>query len=481
MNYIEREFENHDYDYIDIIYGNNFVKTIELEKVDLDGLYTYVDYNFQVEENVLNLTIDVTKSTVLIIIEDESDENYINGSFNLTDFDFSLYYAEPNVMDFKIPFYMPTVSYTNLASSIVYDAAEHLNTIPFFDVDSLERFEAYKQDDLISFKHFLDLEFSDKVINQSDINEAREQRKKEKKIDGIQSTKIPDKVHEDLDYNEIINNYNSIEIKTDVIPVLNWARGENLVDDIKALPDFDCIAIRVSSSYGRFLEYAEKEIKNEFADNLEDFYIIFDMSNNFAVEQFEDGVIAAAAIFPKIIYLGSPFSAFDLSKARNTETNMNHISHNTPLEIFDYLQNKATQKDTPLLGYGDYCGFDRKSISRSTGGRPSARIVLCSVDKTKKILVRREWDERDLKTDKKGNISIGLIHSMDQLILNLHIGVLDIDPSSGSHFLDEVNYDTDEALKHLYPARPSPATLKTICLRHNYLSIVKNFMPVQSS
>lgn len=475
MNYIEREFENHDYDFIDIIYGNNFIKTIELEKVDSDSLYTYVDYNFEVEYNTLNLTIDVTESSVLIVIEDENDENYINASFDLSDFDFSLYYAEPDEADLKIPFYIPTVAYTNLASSIVYDAAEYPNTVPFFDVDSVERFEAYKEDDLIAFKHFLDLEFSDHVINQSAIDAAKKQRKEAKKL-GVKQDDIPKKKFAQLDHSEILAHYNSISDKTNVIPVLNWARGEDLIDAIKALNDFPNIAIRISSSYGKFLEYTENNIKKEFPDHLDDFYIIFDMSNNFAVEQFEEGIIVAASIFPKVIYLGSPFSALDLSKDRNTKTNMNHISHNTPLEIFDYLQDKAKRNESPLLGYGDYCGFDRKTISRSTGGRPSARIVLCSVDKTKKILVRREWDERDLKTDDDGNESIGLIHSMDQLILNLHNGVLDIDASSGSRFLDEVNYDTDDALKNFYPDRPSPGTLKTTCLRHNYLSIVKNFM-----
>jgi len=478
MNYIERELENNGYDYIDIIYGNNFVKTIELGKVDIDGLYTYTDYNFQVEENILNLTIDVTESTVLVIIEDESDENYINGSFDLSDFDFSLYYAEPDEIDLKIPFYMPTVSYTNLASSIVYDAEEYPNTVPFFDVDSVERFEAYKEDDLIAFKHFVDLEFGDQVINQPAIDAAKEQRKLARKL-GVKQDDIPEKIYAQLDHSAILTHYNSISDKTNVIPVLNWARDESLIDDIKALNNFDCIAIRISSSYGKFLGHAENKIKNKLPARLKDLYIIFDMSNNFAVEQFEDGIMVAASIFQKVIYLGSPFSALDLSKDRNTETNMNHISHNTPLEIFDYLQDKATQKDAPLLGYGDYCGFDRKSISRSTGGRPSARVVLCSVDKTKKILIRREWDSRDLKTDKKGNASVGLIHSMDQLVLNLHNGVLD--RYSGSRFLDEVNYETDEALKDFYPARPSPATLKTICLRHNYLSIVKNFMTAQSS
>lgn len=479
MNYIEREFENQKYDYLDIIYGNNFVKTIELKEGDQDGLYTYVDYNFQVRENVLNLTIDVTSSTILIVIEDENDENYITGNFNLTDFDFSLYYAKSDEVDLKIPFYMPTVSYTNLASTIVYDAEEYLNTVPFFDVDSLERFEAYKQDEIITFRHFLDLEFSDKVINKSDIEEAKGQRKIEKQLDGIQTTRIPDKEHVILDYGEVIDNYNSIENKANVIPVLNWVRGENLIDGIEALSDFDCIAIRISSSYGKFLEYAVNEIKIKFSDHLEDFYIIFDMSNNFALEQFEDGIIAAASIFKKVIYLGSPFSAFDISKDRNTETNMNHISYNYPLEIFDFLQNKANKKQFPLLGYGDYCGFDRKTISRSTGGRPSARVVLCSIDTTKMILVRRAWDNMDLKKDSKGNTSIGLIYSMDKLMLDIQNGVLDSD--SGSQFLDEVNYDTDEALKDFYPTRPSPATLKTICLRHNYLSIVKNFMPAQKS
>jgi hypothetical protein len=39
-------------------------------------------------------------------------------------------------------------------------------------------------------------------------------------------------------------------------------------------------------------------------------------------------------------------------------------------------------KNFPDLKYGDYCGFDRKTVSSMpSGGRPTARIVLCSLSK----------------------------------------------------------------------------------------------------
>lgn len=483
MNYIEHEFHNQGYDSVDIFYGNDFIKTIKFNDQGFLGdqnQKTYVDYKFNIEGNDLILTIDLSASNILIVIEDENIENYINDSFDLNDFDFALNFEdEETQISLQIPFYMPTITYTNLASSIVYDV-DHQNVIPLFDVDSLERFESYQNDEIITFNHFLDLEFSDKVANQEMIDQAVSQRKEEKKVYGQQVTVIPEKNHQKLTNSEIIDSYNRIENKSLVIPVLNWDRDENIIDDIIALDEsFEYIALRVSSSYGRFVDFIET-LKERFTNNLDDFYIIFDMNNNFALEQYQAGIISTSKVFNKVIYLGAQVSASDISKARGSETNINHIFNNKPLEIFESLSNIASQEESNIYGYGDYCGFDRKSISRSKGGRPTARVVLTSVDKCKKMLVRRAWEEEDSKKDSKGNeLSTGLIHSMNRLMFDIQNG--ELDQVSGIVFLDPENYDTDEALKEFYPQRPAAGLLKTICLRHNYLSIVKNFMPIQNS
>ena len=151
-----------------------------------------------------------------------------------------------------------------------------------------------------------------------------------------------------------------------------------------------------------------------------------------------------------------------------TETNMNHVSSNKPLEIFSILQ-----KICHNLSYGDYCGFDRKTITRAVGGRPTARVVLASTDDSMKMLVRRAWDDRDEKKDANGNITIGLIHSMTLLMLDIRDK--ELDEVRGVPFLDDF-YDVDESLHKYYPERPSPGILKTMCLRHNYLTIVNNFL-----
>ncbi|MDO8453024.1 MAG: hypothetical protein Q7S59_00465 [Sulfurimonas sp.] len=480
MNYIEHEFHNQGYDSIDIFYGNDFIKTINFNDKGFVGEQnkkTYIDYRFNIDSNDLILTIDLSESTILIVIEDENIANYINDSFNLNDFDFALNFKnEETQISLQIPFYMPTITYTNLASSIVYDVEDYPHTVPLFDIDSEDRFNSYIADDIILFKHFLDLEFSDKIANKEDIEAAKTIKKEARKLKLTSTTELPDKDHQRLTNEEIINSYNSLTNKTLVIPVLNWERDSHITQDIKDLEEFENIAIRISSSYIRFIDFIDT-LKSEFTDKLDSFYIIFDMNNNFAIDQFSDMIIIASKIFSRVIYLGSPFSASDISKARGTETNMNHIYKNKTLEIFDSLLKLSRENDVNLYGYGDYCGFDRKSITRSTGGRPTARVVLASVDKSKKILVRRAWDNMDLKA---GSTSIGLIHSMNQLMLDIQNGKLDKDFHSGAIFLNTDDYDTDQALKEFYPQRPAAGLLKTICLRHNYLSIVKNFMPLQN-
>ena len=206
-------------------------------------------------------------------------------------------------------------------------------------------------------------------------------------------------------------------------------------------------------------------IEGVSSDNI---HIILDLSNNFALSQYIDTVKNISKNFLNTIYLGAQFGVGDISKKRDTETNMNHISPNKPLEIYSILQ-----KHCPNLAYGDYCGFDRKTITRAVRGRPTARVVLASTDDSMKMLVRRAWDKRDEKKDQKGNTTLGIIYSMELLMKDIKEGKLD--EENGIPFLDEL-YDVDESLYTYYPDRPSPGILKTICLRHNYLTVINNFL-----
>ena len=479
MNYIELELHDKGYKSIDIFYGDTLVKTVEIDSKMFKQTSTgklYVDYDIEVENYQITLTIEINKLSILIVLEADSFDRKFSGNLDLNQFDFIPNSTEDEIKDTEeskliIPFYMPTITYTNLASSIVFDI-DNPNIVPLFDIDSEDRLDSYKSDDLINFQHFLDLEFMDRITNKEEIDKAIKRRKQEAKIHGPgnQITTKPNREYQNLNGSEIIKKYIEIEEKESIIPVLNWGRGDNIMSDVKSiLNDFNNVAIRVTTSYSKFNDSLQ-DLKKELETYKSNIYIIFDMNNNFAIEQFDQLIESTSVIF-KTIYLGAQFSASDISKKRKDpiETDINHISPNKPLEIFEKLLN-----ETAVHGYGDYCGFDRKTITRSSGGRPTARVVLASVDKSKKMLVRRAWDNRDLKS----NQSQGLIHSMNKLMLDIRNGVLDKD--NGVLFLNEKNYDTDEALKIFYPDRPSAGVLKTICLRHNYLSTKNNFMTIQN-
>ncbi|WP_345969465.1 hypothetical protein WCX72_08965 [Sulfurimonas sp. HSL1-6] len=474
MTYIEREYYNNNYSSVDILFAGDYIGTIPFNSPKFEtygDIKTYVDYEFEVEGNTVTLTIDITESTVLIVVEDENIDNYITGDFDLDEFDFAFNNIEEDTeTSLKIPFYMPTLTYTNLASSIVYDI-DRPNIVPLFDIDSIERFDAYKKDEIITFSHFLDIEFIEEVINEDVRTAAKEARKREAQIfgKGNQVTELPEKQYEYLQSHQIIEKYLSIENKDTVIPVLNWERGHQIVEDIKTiLESFVSVAIRISKGHSSFNERLE-DIYQEVDGQADNIYLIYDMSNNFADEQYQPLIEEAIKYFAKTIYLGAQVAAKDISLKAGVETNINFIFDNQPLEIFANFQ----KSNVNLFGYGDYCGFDRKTVTRAMGGRPTARVVLASVDDSKKLLVRRGWDKRDEKKDKYGAVvSYGLINSMNKLMEDIQQGALE---GEESRFIDS-EYDTDEALKNYYPDRPSPGTLKTMCLRHNYLSVVKNFV-----
>ncbi len=478
MNYIEQEFYNSGYSSIDIWYSDDFIKNISLDDekfIGNHGSKTYIDYP-DIGGSQVSLTIELSYSSIIIVIEDENVNGYYNGDFDLNNFEFILntYEDEIEENDLTIPLYIPTLSYTNLMSSIVYDIDKE-NIIPLVDVDSIERLHKYTEDEIIVFKHFLDLEFIDKIVNSQEIEEAKERRKEERKLYGAgkQTTKLPDKLRENLNGQEIVQQYNAINKKDLIIPVLNWNRGMDIFTDISELLKFYSeIAIRVSTAFSTFATICDsliEKLPEHFS--LQNIYIILDLSNNFVVAQYIDTVRDISQKFKNTIYLGAQFGVGDISKKRDTETNMNHVSPNKPLEIFSILQNNC-----PNLSYGDYCGFDRKTITRAAGGRPTARVVLASTNDSMKMLVRRAWDDKDEKKDKNGNTTIGLIHSMTLLMYDIKNGKLN--EVKGVPFMD-MSYDVDESLHTYYPERPSPGILKTMCLRHNYLTVVNNFLRIK--
>ena len=297
MNYIEQEFYNNDYVSVDIWYEDEIIDSISLYDERFIGnkaSKTYIDY-LDIRGTQVSLTIDLAGSSIVIVIEDENIDGHVDVDFNLNNFEFILntYEEEIDDVSFNIPLYMPTLTYTNLMSSITYDI-ESPNIVPLIDVDSVERLEKYKEDEILIFRHFLDLEYMDEIVNHQEIEEAKEQRKKERKLlgSGNQVTLLPNKQRERLKNSEIIQKYKDMSNKELIIPVLNWDRGQEVISDInELLKSYSEVAIRVSSSFSSFHEATdammEGLIEGVSSDNI---HIILDLSNNFALSQYIDTV-----------------------------------------------------------------------------------------------------------------------------------------------------------------------------------------------
>ncbi|MBD3797204.1 MAG: hypothetical protein IE887_05610 [Campylobacterales bacterium] len=265
MNYREEEFYNNGYTGIDLYYGDEYVCTVSLFDEKFIGnkkSKTYIDY-LEINGFQFSLTIDLTNSSVIVVIEDENVGSYYqSGEFELDAFEIipTSYIEEEEEVRVEIPLYVPALTYTNLMSSIVYDI-DTPNILPLIDVDSVERFEKYLKDEIILFRHFLDLENVDQVINKEAIEEAKEKRKEERKLygSGKQQTEIPEKKSVTLTEEEIVDLYSTIVNKELIIPVLTWNRQKTIHQDIFDLKknNYDSIAIRVNSSFSGFLESSD--------------------------------------------------------------------------------------------------------------------------------------------------------------------------------------------------------------------------------
>jgi hypothetical protein len=466
MNY--REWDLSDISFGDaqlaVIYKNN-----EIERFDIpiakfgekyfDSINTDVDY-FGFNGQEFEISISASNVGVHISIELLSDDD----TDNLNEFDINIMFdseEEIHADNLRINYYVPTAPYTATISSALYGLADNKIIIPMLDIENESKLASYKEDELIDFKHYLDISSLQYFTNQQDYEDAKLVRKQEKKDHGEMRTEYPELIQKTISMSKKISILNSLENKKNIIPVYIWDKTSTFTELEEffngIMNNFYNFAIRVYGNQNSFIEDIKK-IKMLF-----DFHIIMDMDINFNTSDINYYIDIYKKDFSKIIYLGAQFKASGIS-IRQDDTNYNHIQPNQTLNTYENLL-----EDHSNIDYGDYCGFDRKTLSEMPkGGRPSARVVLCSLDISKQILIRRGWNEKDRKVI-KGRESIGAINSMETLLCDIQKGLLD--KVNKSIFLNEEKCDADAALKSFCPEREKPAVIKTLCIRHNIGSI----------
>ncbi|WP_373033764.1 hypothetical protein [Sulfurovum sp.] len=395
------------------------------------------------------------------VVTTEADDSYI--------YEIELVINELTENVLSINYYVPTAPYTATLSSALYGLSDD-STVPMLDIENEKKFEDYLNDDLIDFRHYLDLSSVKYVVNQSEREEAKQKRKEEKKEFKRMITPLPSSEEELLSLENRILKYEMIEKNEIVIPVYLWDEFGN-VEDLKVF-----IVELERQGYTKFA--LRLLSKTSFLANIDaikeihDFTIFMDLNTNFNVSNIKSYLDSIFFHFKTIIYLGAHFLPTQMTISGD-DLNENIIRTNFPIEVFQELI-----KQFPTLKYGDYCGFDRKTLSSMPkGGRPSARVVLSSLDKSKKVLIRRGWDDQDESITQSGERKVGMIHSMHRLLCDIKKGVLDKEPRiSGDLFMDETICDADDALKSYCPDRTTPGEVKTLCIRHNIFSVIHNYI-----
>ena len=284
-------------------------------------------------------------------------------------------------------------------------------------------------------------------------------------------TSLPSPEEKVIDLSKKIEYYKKVQDKKQAIPVYLWNEDATVVQlkqFVNELKDnFKKFSIRVLDK-NTFLRDIS-EIKE-----LEDFTLFLDLNTNFNVSNIKSYLAKFDKHFNHIVYLGAHFLPAQMTIPSDA-LNENHIRENFPIVVYEELKTIY-----PSLKYGDYCGFDRKTLSSMPkGGRPSARVILEDLDSSKKVLIRRGWDEQDKTISKdSGKIKIGMIYSMHKLLCDIQKGELDYVPyPNGIKFIDERICDADAALKSYCPERTTPGEVKTLCIRHNIFSVKYNYMP----
>lgn len=422
------------------------------------------EYYFEFDD--VNFSIEIMSSNVGVFISLSTDED--DSHINYTLFDISLqreYEGDDDsiVKKESIEVYVPALSYTQTTGALLYGfEEEYYNTklIPLLDVDNIDRFDIYKSDPLLEYKHFLDLWEMRDVSNKDARDEVKQLQENGTK------KKMPAKTFEiePLSQNEILANYNDVNFAhvIPIIPIKN--NSQDFTNILLAFKEkFSKIALRISAI--RDFTNSLKMISNQLFNYYDpaNIYVIFDVNTNYDIDGL-GRIIGETQIFFKeenFVYLGANFNTTGLSIPRD-QCNRNHYTLNSTLSTYFELL-----KAYPSLAYGDYCGFDRKTVTRARG-KPTARVVLSSLSGMDEIIIRRGFDPKDINTE---NPKIqGYRHSMIRLLGDLEGGAI------RRRYLDEDLCDADDALKSYGPVSTTPGKIKTLCLRHNIFSIIHRFI-----
>jgi hypothetical protein len=450
-----------------ISYGSEAIESFMLPSIIFEDKHvdTIVEDEFSFDFESIEYQIDVFSSNAgtQITISTEYNDSAID------DFEMEIEEIPPEEAN-KVTYYVPTAPFTKTLSSALYGLADDTTIIPMIDVENENKFNDYLEDDLVYFTHFLDISSLKYVVNQELREQVKEERKQEKKDIGHMSTPLPPVEEDVISLDEKVKKYKLIKDKEKVIPVYLWNEHATISDLIyfvqELQEDFPRFSIRILD-------------KNTFLDNIKkikliyEFIIFMDLNTNFNTKNIKTYLDKFLLYFDDIIYLGAHFLSSQMSVPPNA-LNKNHVRENFPMAVYQELLKYFSN-----LKYGDYCGFDRKTLSSlPKGGRPSARVILEDLDCSKKILIRRGWDDKDKTISKEsGKIRLGVIHSMHKLLCDIQNGVLDQAPQpNGNIFMDEIICDADDALKSYCPERTTPGEVKTLCIRHNIISVKHNYM-----
>ncbi|MGJ0371711.1 hypothetical protein NG764_03490 [Aliarcobacter cryaerophilus] len=429
--------------------------------------------NFRFKNIDYEITINSSNVGTYVIIETDQESKDIDNftiEINFSDEDYGIdTYLNDKL---SINLYVPTLPYTNTTGAVLIDNIIMDKVLPLLDVDTVDKLSSYENDELIDFKHFLDISSIKEVINKEKREEVKKLRKKEKKEHGEHFTKLPLPKEEFIDDESKIEKLSLIKNKNNIIITYKWDFQSNILSIQKfkneLIPNhYQQMAIRVSDMFG-------------FVKNLNEIsllsidYLILDFNTNFNIDEISNLLnIIKKYNFNNIVYLGAQFNAENIS-IKEDFTNKNLINNNMPLLIYEELINNNVLEN---IGYGDYCGFDKKTITTlPSGGRPTSRVVLNCLDSSMKILRRRAWDEQDVTRDPitKQIKKLGNTNSMKKLLCDIKKGDLDI--VNNITFLDENLCDADYSLKDFCPDPTSPGVIKTLCFRHNIFSIINNYI-----
>lgn len=433
---------------------------------------------FWFEFEDIEYELEISSSNVGTYITIDTDkETHIIDNFEIIIDTYKEHFVEEE-SDLILPLYVPVLPFTTTTSSVLFELVEE-NIIPLLDIETVDKLKNYEEDELIDFKHFLDISSIKDIINREERENAKLKRKEERKLygSGNSTTPIPEAKQQFINYDEKAKYLNNLSSNKDnVIPIYKWENSHAEISHLKKFirdlsEDYNEIAIRVSSGDISSFIAEISTISKIMADN----YLLLDMNTNYNRNEIKNIIIHCQKYkFKQIIYIGAHFNPEDIS-IKEPDTNENIIFLNKPLNTYVHIYSDILVDRN--VGFGDYCGFDRKTITEMpSGGRPTARVVLNSIDKGMKVLVRRGWSEKDVTRDiqTKRIKRLGYKHSMLKLLCDIQKGKLD--KYKNTIYMNEVDYDADLSLKEFCPDITTPGVIKTLCLRHNIMAIIKNFM-----